>query len=362
MMPINLTKFFLLFLSLFLLNLHAKYIEPEYKLEMNLSKSSLFLGENLILSLKLQYKGLEDYTILEPKIEGMQVQEIADREYKTQDNKRINIIDYKLTPQRSGHFIIAPQSAKIEFLTAEYNNLNNRYKYLQKRTTLSNKVKLEVQSLPNDIKVTGHYRLDTSISTESVKKGEPISYTLILKGEGNLHNLDNLDLKIQGVTIYAKSASRTKNIYEKTFELLADKSYLIPPYSLKYFDSNSHKVIHLRSNSYEVIIDNKPLRKKEKKGLNMIEKSIYFSAGILTLLIIQLSFKVLKNFQYKKRIPEAIRILQKIDDAETFFKKVIPYLDRDRRLNHLIYKLEIVKRKEFKKLKKEIISIIEQYH
>ena len=346
---------------LFIGILYGSYITPKYTLKMSANTSSLLLGESMILHLELCYSGLEDYTIVTPKIENMRVKEIADNEHKREDGMWINTIEYQVTPLKSGHFTLEPQSAKIEFLSAEYKNFNNRYKYLQKRVVYSKKLQLDVQTLPQDVKIVGHYTLKTKVSTTALKAGEPLTYTVILEGEGNLKNLDSLNLAIRRVTFYPISASRVKNIYTKSFELLSDKSYTLPPLSLKYFDTSTNKVRTLVSQSYDIIIDAKPLKVKsaqEKKEFTLLEKTFYFGGGLLTFLFLYLSAKFYKLFHYKSTRPQSIQNLEKIKNKELFLKKVLSYLGRSTQLNKLIYQLETISPKEFKKLKKEIIAQI----
>lgn len=86
----------------------------------------------------------------------------------------------------------------------------------------------------------------------------------------------------------------------------------------------------------------------------MWEKIVYFLSGMVLVILLLIFVKIYKDTTK----PEVNRLkeLQKISNAKDFLRKVIPYLDRDKRLNSLIYKLESVEPKEFKKLKKEIIT------
>ena len=53
--------------------------------------------------------------------------------------------------------------------------------------------------------------------------------------------------------------------------------------------------------------------------------------------------------------PSLIKALRKITSQDTRFKKMVPYLDKDRRLYRLIYHLEGEARSDFKEVKKEIL-------
>ena len=338
------------------LGLRAEYVEPEYRLAMKLSEKSILLGDSAILSLELHYRGLEDYTILEPVIEGMSVEEISDDEKQLPNGMWIDIIKYKLTPQKNTSFKIAPQIAKIEFLNADYKGFNDKYKYLQKRNVSSNSLDLEVVALPKGVKVIGVYSLQTRVNVKNIKSGEPVKYTVEMLGKGNLQNLDDLELKIDGVAIYEKGSRQTESMFVKNFELVSDKSFVIPALTLEYFNKQTKKITQLNAKAYEIIVDGKKLPLKVKKGLSMWEKSAYFVSGIFVVLFVLMVLKVYRSKKQRKKEPKLIKELQKTNDASLFLKKVVPFLDRDKSLDSLIYKLETMKPKEFKKLKNEIIK------
>jgi len=352
--PINI---FVLFVFFYGVNSYAEYIQPEYQLQMKLNKSSAFLGETLYLYLELHYKELEDYTVVKPIIEGMKVEEISDEEHKIKDGVWLDTITYKITPQKSGIFKIVPQSAEIEFLSKGYKNLNNRYKYLQKRMIESNSFELNINALPIGISIIGDYKLKAEVDTKTLKAGEPLNYTVKIEGRGNLQSLNNLNLDISDVTIYENASLNQKNIIEKSFKIVANKSFIIPPLSLKYFNIKSSKIDYLLTKSFEIIVDGIALRKK-KKGLSMLEKSSYFGGGVLSVLLFLFIIKFILLIKQKKEDSQVIRNLKKIKEKEIFLKKVVPYLSRDKRLDYLIYKLETVAPTEFKKLKTEILLLV----
>lgn len=299
------------------------------------------VGEPFELYLTLKYKNLEDYTIISPKIEGVSLKEINDDEHKNANNEWVDTITYRAVFHKSGTLLLPAQKADIEFLSAAYNKLNNRYKYLQKRTAVSNTLTLEVNALPQGIEVIGDYTLQTQIKRRKTDTGEVIKFEITLQGEGNLKNLNALKLEIAGVTVYEKKSQMSKDSQKKVFEIVAQKSFTIAPIGLKYFNENRKKVEYLLSPSYKIKI-NESSKRSEVYWLIAVVVSIFFV------------FLVWKRRE--KQEDNRLQKLSKIKDKKIFLKKVLPYLRRERKLDRLILKLEDIEQKEFENLKREILK------
>jgi hypothetical protein len=254
-------------------------------------------------------------------------------------------------PQKIGTFTLHPVKATIELSASQH----------KKRNIYSNALKLSVKAIPNNLSVIGSYKLHARVNTTHIHKNQPVKYTLTLQGSGNINNFDDIKIEVPDATIYEKS---TKNTHQKSFDIVCDKNFTIPSVSLQYFDVKEQRAKEIRTRSFSISVQDsipeKTIKKEEK--LTMMEKTIYFIAGMLVTLFLAYMYKIVRNTKTTDKAKRIKKELQSMQTKEELLKKVVPYLGKDKKLNRLIYALENVKNSEFKELKKEIIRYICTYH
>ena len=90
-----------------------------------------------------------------------------------------------------------------------------------------------------------------------------------------------------------------------------------------------------------------------------MERFIYFLIGVLSSMVFMLMYKQFKNKTQLKKQPELIQLLKQIKTQDALFKKMVPYVGRDKGLDRLIYQLEGIETVDFKEIKKEIIQKVQ---
>jgi len=318
---------------------------PDYKLSMNISNKTPMVGEKTTLHVTLVYKDLQDYTVFRPHFSNFSLKEVSDKEYENDKGEWVEELIYEIIPQKIGTFLLHPAKAVIELSVPKY----------KKRNIYSNALTLSVQAIPNNLSVIGSYTLHASVNTMRVHKNQPVKFTLTLQGEGNINNFDDIKIEVPGATVYETS---TKNTHEKNFAIICDKNFTIPSVSLQYFDVKEQRVKEIGTQAFAISVEDSVSKKTrtQKEKLTMIEKTVYFMSGVFVTLLFIYMYKVLKNTKTTDKQKRVKKELQNIHSKEEFLKKVVPYLGKDKSLNHLIYALENIEDSEFKKLKKEIIA------
>ena len=100
-----------------------------YSLEVQLSNTSILLGETVQLKLIYRYKDVEDYEVSEPKFAGFVVKELDSKDYKDKDSYGVEEINYSLLAQKEGNFSLSNLYVETQIIDANYKNFDNRSKY-----------------------------------------------------------------------------------------------------------------------------------------------------------------------------------------------------------------------------------------
>jgi len=327
---------------LLILGSHLCY---SYTFNMTCDKTALMVGQKAELTLTLHYNHLEDYSIDEPKFENFNTTLLEDTETQDANHTWLVTQRYALTPQKAGIFTLTSPTAHLESIAPQYQERYNRNKYLVKTDIQAKPLALNISPLPQGLKVTGTYSLTTELDKQKVKAGEPIHFTLHLKGEGNIADLSFFTLAIPHTTVYERHTSTNK----KEFDIVSDHNYTIPALSLQYYNQSTQSAELLSSQAFGIEVTTPPTLQKSKNKVLLILLLIF--AGVLYYF-----YRLFSSLAYLDKKATFIKALKKCKTKEELLAKVAPYLGEDRGLDRLIFRLEGLKKIDFTALKKQILK------
>ena len=323
---------------LLMLCLHALY---GYSVSMSIDKHEPIVGEKCTLTLLFHYDNLEEYEIEEPKFENFDLTLLDENETQETNSTWQVTQRYQVIPYQAGSITLPALKTHIEMIEEQYQERYNRNKYLKKFDIFTQPITLNVQPLPEDISITGVYQLYANIDKNATKQGEPIRFTMGIKGEGNIPNLDFVTLNIPHATIYEKENST----YEKRFDIISDRNFSIPPIVLKYYNQQSKEVSFLSTTPFHIEVIG-GIAKKEATSLLW---------WLLLLLLLPLFWFFYRLFKHDEK-SLLKKQLKACKDKESLLKKLMPYFQKNRKLTRLIYELEEVEEQEFEGLKRRILG------
>jgi len=303
------------------------------------------VGEKAELTLTLRYTNLEDYSIDEPKFENFSTTLLEETETQDANHTWLVTQRYALTPQKAGTFTLTSPTAHLESISQEYQERYNRNKYLVKTDIQAKSLTLDILPLPQGLKVTGTYTLTTEVDKQKVKAGEPVHFTLHLKGEGNIADLSFFTLHIPHTTVYETSTSTNK----KEFDIVSDHNYTIPTLSLQYYNQTTKSTELLSSQAFGIKVI----------AENNTQRDYSYIVFLFLLIILGLhyyTYRLFSSLAYLDKKATFIRALRKCKTKEELLVKVAPYLGRDRGLDRLIFGVEGVEDVGFFLLKRRTIS------
>jgi hypothetical protein len=308
------------------------------------------VGQKAELTLTLRYTHLEDYSIDEPKFEHFSTTLLEDTETQDANHTWQVTQRYALTPQKAGTFTLTSPTAHLESIAPKYQERYNRNKYLVKTDIQAKPLTLNISPLPQGLKVTGTYTLSTEVDKQKVKAGEPVHFTLHLKGEGNIADLSFFTLHIPQTTVYETSTSTNK----KEFDIVSDHNYTIPALSLQYYNQSTQSTELLSSQAFGIEVITAPTTQKSKAKVLLILLLMF--AGLLYYL-----YRLFSSLAHLDKKATFIKVLKECKTKEELLAKVAPYLGKDRGLDRLIFRVEGVEESGFKGLRKEIVKSFGQH-
>lgn len=367
----------------------SKTNSKDFDLMLSIDKKQLYVGEQAVLTVVFKYRlgqNILNMELNQPDFDGFWKKQLGNSSKIIENGFEIHTLKYLLFPQRSGNIEIKPVSINVAMP-----DTSRGYDFFRQATKIkkfySNSINLDIKSLPMDLKLIGDFAIEADIDKQKVKLGEAVSFKVKVSGNGNLDDLEDIKLNIPNATIYENKPikefefkdGKYVGVYTKTFSIVADSSFGIESIKLEYFDSDTKVKKLIQTKEYKVEVYGSIAKQEEVvlqkakpqitqtkeiivKETSLQDKILFFIFGFicsLLLIFILYYFKREKNFKKEDEKP-LIKIVKSCKSKRELLKKLSPYILRDNELDQLVYRLEMIEDKDFKNIKKEIISKIKR--
>ena len=314
-----------------------KQTKGNFELDVNISKNTLYLGENAILTMKfIQSKNADSINIQKPVIKNFILKEI--KNYSViKNNKKISIFKFLLIPQKSGEYTVGPFVASIGYIvnTTPQGFMGLNISTMRYKNIYSNKLNIKVKEIPAN-SVFGNFKLTLKAQKTTFKENEPNKVTINLSGCGDFYSVGNFKLNIPNVTIYPSKPIRNLQIkdnkicgtFSQTFTILSQYNYTIPSIKFQEFNGTlktlSTKPININIFTTHINsqkpIKNEPVIKVVKKSFPIRNIIIIALISLITGILIGYLFYIISNknkefIQIKKaNEKELLNILKKYEE------------------------------------------------
>ncbi|RXJ56275.1 BatD family protein [Candidatus Marinarcus aquaticus] len=345
-------------------------------------KTNVYLNEPIVVDYLFTYK--KDDKIMELALGNMDFEhfwakKIGDATTKEEGEHITQRLRYVLFAQQSGKLELKP--ARV---IARLMDVGRSYSFFQRpskqMSIYSNALQFEVEPLPKGVSIVGDFTIESNIDKAHIQASQAVTYTLHIKGEGNLEDLNDITLDIPNATVYSNDAKTTSSFengkflstYTKNFSIVANESFTIPAVKIPYFLVNKKKVQYLTVQTYDITVDapqgiqkTVTLEKKEKpvreltKEISDYNGWVYFSFGVLsTVVVLFIGLFVRKKSNEKRVETPLIKSVKKAKSNSELIKILVPYVNKNTALDTLIFELEKNNNLDIKFKKKEIIKIL----
>ncbi|MGB6327628.1 MAG: BatD family protein [Halarcobacter sp.] len=367
----------------------SKTKSDNFELTLSPSKTSLYVGEELLIKLIFKYKKDIQITNLgfeQPHFENFWHKKVDNSNKRYEQNDYIiQELDFLLFPQKSGKLKISPLRVDVQIMDSSSSAFGFFTASPKLLKIYSNKLEFDIKELPQGISLIGDFNIKAKVDKTKIKQGESVSFKIDIEGRGNFDDIEDIKLNIPKATIYDnKPEVNTKysnngyeGKYSKAYSIVSSSSFLIPSITLKYFDKKEKRIVEKTTESFKIEVENQVLKelileKPKEKTLDrkelsvkvqqstLTQKIVYFFFGVLTTILIigLVSYAKLQKSKKKKDDLPLIKIVKKTKDKNSLMKALLPYLKIDESLDELIYKCE--SEIDFKVLKKQTIDLLKQ--
>ena len=235
--------------------------------KMSSSKKAVVVGEPFIVSVELIEPidvSSADLRYTAPSFKGFKAKSLGDGEIIEKGNSVVRSLKYLVTAKKSGKFTISPAKAKIGIqMTPQTQSPFGFFGAdIQWKNISSNNVTVQVYKKPNGVEVVGDYKIKASVDKNIVKASKPVTYTLIIEGEGNLDDFEDVKIDIPNVTQYSKDSTiehkfengKVYSTYKKQYVFISKSSYIIPKITIKAYSPSKHRLYSISSTAIPITI------------------------------------------------------------------------------------------------------------
>ena len=222
-------------------------LNKNFKLEVNASKTAI-VGYPTYVDIKFYQKvnaKISTIQMILPK-GNFELKQISKENDYYDGVYRVAEVKYILIPKSEGviHFSVALKLGFAKPVIDSFGFVTQMMKY----KTVAKNIDIKAKKVYNGI--VGDFDISMKVDKTKVKANKPVNGELIIKGYGDLSNLSDIKIDIPNATIYDNKPKITQtiknnqvySIYKKSFVVLADNNYTIPPVEISYYDIKDKKV------------------------------------------------------------------------------------------------------------------------
>jgi len=345
--------------------------DADFYLTLSSDKKEVYVGEPFELKLLFRHKNSAeavDSKFIGPSLKGFWVKGESKPIRTTNGEYTNTTIIYTMAPQREGKLDITSAQMRIASRSSSRDSWGAFIPNIKWKSYFSNELSIVAKALPQDVKLVGDFSIQAKVQTTEVNANEALNIAIEVVGDGNLEDIKSFKPYIDGVSVFdEKIVIENKKLSQK-IALVADADFIVPAFSLKYFDLKTKSVKTISTKEIKIKVNNaKPkqelnikrdetaesIKVKEvvKKELDILWISIVFVIGLACGIIIMM-LKLSKLFNKDKKL--------NIKDHKMLLVKLLPFKE-DEEVKNIVYILEnniySDKKKDLdKKVLKEIIK------
>ncbi len=319
--------------------------EDDLKIELNVNREEAYVGESVDVSIRFKEK--RDVPVMSVdfvpiRYEDFWVKRVGKSRRYREGEYLVHEVHYLFFPQMAGELTIGPAEVKV----ATAKKIRDAFGFIvrqpQWRTVVSKPVTLHVKPLPDDLKLVGRYSIRVDASPKRVEAGAPVTLTVHVEAEGNIDDFELAPLRIPGVTVYAESP-KIKNSYmggvyggswERKYVLIAQKSFTVPEFEIKFFDPQKRRIEMVSSERIEIEVaggvqhaDRRETPEKKSSIEPVSRYKDYLSAIISFIAGMALMYAVLQLGRKRRRKKEPHRHTKK--ELE-MLQRILPYISESK--------------------------------
>jgi hypothetical protein len=251
----------------------AKKENSRYILELRSEKKDVFVGEPFDVTLLFKEKKVSSMAYAKffaPDFKGFWKENVTKPIKFTDGYYRVTKVVYTVTAQRVGKLNIKPAIVKVATRDhAEAFAVSKHFSSIWK-SYFSNELNIDAKALPSGVNLVGDFTINATADKSEINSTEATNVLVIIEGNGNLEDVKTLKPYIDGVTIFDEKVVVANNKLSQKMAFVADEDFIIPPYSIKYYDPKTKKIKTI--STQEIMVKVKANRAKKELTIKRQEK------------------------------------------------------------------------------------------
>ncbi|MBW6489454.1 hypothetical protein [Sulfurimonas sp.] len=219
---------------------------------------------------------------------------------------------------------------------------------------------LEVKETNNSL--SGEFDIEVKKNEPRVKAYEPYHMQILIKGAGNFSAVKPIELKIEGVKVFAGDVVANYNLskdgergeWSQKFAFVSEKDFTIPDINIEYFNLISQKIESLGVDAINVKVEGG--FSKEELLDEAEQESFKFDYSYLNYMLVFIVGFLCAKIKIKKSTASKDKkeiFHQKIDEAKSLDElMIILVLSGEKRYEKIIFEIESKKLTSLKSAKK----------
>lgn len=261
--------------------------------------TELHVGEGAVVRYQCLFdSSAGDYTVVfKPTASQGYTASMVTQNDHVSGGKRVLQFDVLITPTVAGVVTVNLDAmirhttfASIEDASIGRDNVR-KYDFNDEKVILP---AVKITALANTADLSGEITFAVQVDKIKVRSHEPVHVSLYVRGSGNLDQFVPYDLNISGVKDFSEPAYKDLSLSEDGYEgeirqefaLVAEKSYVIPPFSLSVFDTNTHKTKILRSRAIAIEVEKGYVRGNLLDTPDLSDKKSWKRYGVYALFLL----------------------------------------------------------------------------
>ena len=264
----------------------SETLSEEFRLDLLSSRKEVYVGEPVEVTIRFVQRldvPVMNVDFVPIRYENFWVKQVMSKKEYTERAFRVTERHYLFFPQIPGDLTIGPAQVKIAMAKKIRDAFGNVVRRPKWSTLTSKPLTLHVKPLPQQVRLVGRFQLHTRVEPKRTEAGRPVRLTVRVDAEGNIEDFELPPLRIEGVTVYGEEPTIEQSYrdgvyrgsWEKRYVLVAERSFTVPPITLRYFDPEKGRIERLESAPVPVEIIGGAMaeeRKEEPGGEDVPER------------------------------------------------------------------------------------------
>lgn len=305
-----------------------------FKLKLSSNKKEVYAGESFEVVLHFTQKdGVDvvDSKFIAPQFKGFWMKNESEPTRYQENGLTVTKLTYTLAAQREGELKITPAQMKIASRDSSKASWGAWIPQIKWRSYFSNELGVKVKALPAGVDLVGDFTISAIADKNEINVNEAVNVKLLVKGSGNLEDIKTFKPYIDGVSVFDEKVVVDKTTLSQKMAFVADKDFVIPVFSLKYFNPKTKEIKTITTKEIKIKVNGSnvkselnikrqedPMSKKEplRTSLDVYWIVLAFIVGTVLGMLLML----VKPWSFSKKEKSI-----SIKDPKNLLMKLLPY-------------------------------------